>query len=131
MFQRASPPRGARLSSGRLKRGGHSSFAGAKVRLFPELAKHPAVFFALFAKYLHHTLYIIYTRARGGEGRGAMASLHTGQDRKGGERWHRSIRDRTGGEESYGIAPYGTGQEGREAMASLHTGRRGGEEGAR
>ena len=42
---KSKPPRGARPSSDRLRRGGHPSFAGAKVRLFLKLAKLLRFFF--------------------------------------------------------------------------------------
>ena len=65
------------------RRGGFTSFAGAKVRFFREPAKHFEVFFENRCIFAVHTLYIIYARERGREGRGARASLHTG--RRGGE----------------------------------------------
>ena len=49
------------------RRGGFTSFAGAKVRFFREPAKHFEVFFKKRCIFAIHTLYIIY--AREGKGR--------------------------------------------------------------
>ena len=75
-----------------------SLICGCKGTLFPGTGK---TFRDFFQKKMHfHIVYIIYYIRARAEGRG-------------GELWHRSIRDRTGGEGSYGIAPYGTAGRGR------------------
>ena len=55
-------PKGAHLSPDRPRRGGHLSFAGAKVQQFLNLAKHEPLFFIRERIFLHHTYYIYYAR---------------------------------------------------------------------
>ena len=50
-------------------RGGFTSFAAAKVRLFRKLTKLSAFFFEKRCKFAIYTLYIIYAREEGSNGK--------------------------------------------------------------